>query len=83
MNDKIRKLKKQARKEVLAITDEYDVDCAPTLQELHEMVDEKFAELIIKEAMSVCRTEWVADSSAQKYGNQCAESIKHKFGVKE
>jgi hypothetical protein len=44
---------------------------------------EKFAELIVREAMLVCRTEWVSDSSAQKYGNQCADSIKQHFGVEE
>jgi hypothetical protein len=42
---------------------------------------DKFAELLLKEAMLVCRTEWVSDSSAQKYGNQCADSIKQHFGV--
>jgi hypothetical protein len=43
--------------------------------------EDKFAELLLKEAMLVCRTEWVSDSSAQKYGNQCADSIKQHFGV--
>ena len=43
----------------------------------------KFAEMIIKECANVCRQEWVADSSVQRYGDQCANSIEQYFNIKE
>jgi hypothetical protein len=89
MNEKIRQLAEQAgdyvnevytppvrSKEPGKIWEDGHVDWM-------EQFNEKFAELIVKEAMLVCRTEWVSDSSAQKYGNQCADSIKQHFGVEE
>jgi hypothetical protein len=73
MNEKIRELAEQANW-IFAdkVTGEF-TDYDKRIQ--------KFAELLLKEAMLVCRTEWVSDSSAQKYGNQCADSIKQHFGV--
>jgi hypothetical protein len=73
MNEKIRKLAEQANWLFAdKVTGEF-TDYDKRIQ--------KFAELLVKEAMLVCRTEWVSDSSAQKYGNQCADSIKQHFGV--
>jgi hypothetical protein len=73
MNEKIRQLAEQANWLFAdKVTGEF-TDYDKRIQ--------KFAELIVKEAMLVCRTEWVSDSSAQKYGNQCADSIKQHFGV--
>lgn len=40
---------------------------------------EKFAELVVKECANVCRNEWLAGSSVQRYGNQCADSIEFHF----
>jgi hypothetical protein len=75
MNEKIRKLAEQANWLFAdKVTGEF-TDYDKRIQ--------KFAELLLKEAMLVCRTEWVPDSSAQKYGNQCADSIKQHFGVEE
>jgi hypothetical protein len=84
MNEKIKELIEQSYEDTVVTT----ID--PVTQEVvTDYIDgtkpifnkEKFAELVLKEAMLVCRTEWVSDSSAQKYGNQCADSIKQHFGV--
>jgi hypothetical protein len=75
MNEKIRQLAEQADA-YAHLTGE-----GMMYQKTRERYTEKFAELILKEAMLVCQTEWVSDSSAQKYGNQCADSIKQHFGV--
>ena len=45
----------------------------------------KFAELIVKECAKICECEWNGDAdtfAASEAYNECAESIKAHFGVK-
>lgn len=53
MNKKIKKLKDQARDYYLS---QEDLDCS--VKELHELVEQKFAELIIEECVKACQREW-------------------------
>jgi hypothetical protein len=78
MNEKIKQLAEQAA--LNAVTKNFN-GTSVEVQVPSENWAKEFAELVLKEAMLVCRTEWVSDSSAQKYGNQCADSIKQHFGV--
>jgi hypothetical protein len=80
MNEKIKELAEQAA--LNAVTKNFN-GTSVEVQVPSENWAKEFAELIVKEAMLVCQTEWVSDSSAQKYGNQCADSIKQYFGVEE
>jgi len=76
MNDKIQQLIKQANREIgeqLGQSGVY-LNFGPA---------KYFAELIVKECADVCRKEWLASSSAQRYGDQCADSIEHHFNIKE
>lgn len=76
MNEKIRELAEQAGIGLVPLMEGAILDG-------NEKNLEKFAESIIKECTNVCRTEWLANSSAQRYGNQCADSIEYNFNVKE
>ena len=69
MNERIKELKAQARDFYLA---QEDLDCSIT--ELHELVDTKFAELIIEECINICISNRNDDS---------AQHIEKHFGVEE
>ncbi len=69
MNERIKELKAQARDFYLS---QEDLDCSIT--ELHELVDTKFAELIIEECINICISNRNDDS---------AQHIEKHFGVLE
>jgi hypothetical protein len=69
MNERIRKLKEQARDFYLL---QEDLDCST--KQLHELVDAKFAQLIVKECMSNLYLNGYDDAMIQ---------IKQHFGVEE
>jgi predicted metal-dependent phosphoesterase TrpH len=87
MNERIKELKQQARDFYLL---QEDLDCST--KELHELVEQKFAELIIRDCIN-CTKEWyearIADSArdySRGYVHGCDEAIaemKKRFGVEE
>ena len=77
MNERIRQLKQQAKDFYLL---QEDLDCS--VKQLHELVEAKFAELIIKE----CANAIVNDSrlsDVRTARNGCVRTIKEHFGVEE
>jgi len=58
VNERIKELKAQARDFYLA---QEDLDCSIT--ELHELVDTKFAELLIRECINICISNRHDDSA--------------------
>lgn len=85
MNEKIKQLKEQARDFYLL---QEDLDCS--IRELHELVDEKFAELIVKECVEQLelvrkyRYDRVQPlENQQTIIDECQYQIKEHFGVKE
>ena len=73
MNERIQQLKEQARDFYLL---QEDLDCLT--KQLHELVDAKFAELIVAECADVC--ESFGESGD---GYTCSAVIKEHFGVEE
>ena len=73
MNERIRELKEQARDFYL---NQEDLDRSP--QELHNAVEEKFAELIIRECMDVVALRPYIDDGTW---NHPSIMIKKYFGV--
>ena len=84
MNEKIKQLKEQARDFYLL---QEDLDCS--IRELHELVDEKFAELIVQECISACSNHKDIESfgilpiRTAMVTNACENNIKDHFGVEE
>jgi hypothetical protein len=76
MNERIKELKQQARDFYLA---QEDLDCSIT--ELHELVEEKFAELIIRECAEVCLAQRDLGNLNYKPSERFAEAVKQNFGV--
>lgn len=74
MNEKIRQLAEAAG---------FYIDSEPIINDSNNPRLEKFAELIVGECADVCRREWLAGSSVQRYGDQCADSIEYHFNIKE
>ena len=74
MNEKIKLLKEQARDFYLL---QEDLDCS--IKELHELVDTKFAELIVQECC-VALNPMLRDMISRGQG---ADLIKKHFGVEE
>ena len=74
MNERIKELKAQARDFYLA---QEDLDCSIT--ELHELVDAKFAELIVRE----CARKADQIENYVKTDNSCGDYLKKHFGVEE
>ena len=69
MNERIQQLKEQARDFYLL---QEDLDCST--KQLHELVDAKFAELIVKECADIA-------DKAEPY--KASDLIKEHFGVEE
>ena len=69
MNERIRELKQQARDFYLL---QEDLDCS--IKELHELVDTKFAELIIRKCAKVAdladehKCEWIGGNILTHFG---------------
>jgi len=79
MNERIRQLKEQARDFYLL---QEDLDCST--KQLHELVDTKFAELIVRECIwalwtEECRT---SDLASEEY-TRGSNKIREHFGVEE
>ena len=79
INERIQQLKEQARDFYLL---QEDLDCST--KQLHELVDAKFAELIIRECIwalwtEECRT---SDLASEEY-TRGSNKIKQHFGVEE
>lgn len=72
MNERIKKLKDLARDYYLS---QEDLDCS-SHRELHDMIEQKFAELIIKETLTVAR-------AGMEYGPSMDEVVYGYFGIKE
>jgi len=74
MNERIRQLKQQARDFYLL---QEDLDCST--KQLHELVESKFAELIVRECADI-----VADAvDHREPASTYVEKIKQHFGVEE
>ena len=74
MNERIKELKQQARDFYLL---QEDLDCST--KQLHELVESKFAELIVKECADI-----VADAvDHREPASTYVEKIKEHFGVEE
>lgn len=78
MNDKIKELRNKALLLVQEDLETVERDHVVSIREHLEMVNEKFADLIIDECVSIC--EKLGDDKQD--GHYCADSIKTKFGVK-
>ena len=77
MNERIKELKEQARDFYL---NQEDLDWSP--QELHNAVEAKFAELLIKECANIARQTETDDSDDYKSGRTWASlDILEHFGV--
>lgn len=94
MNERIKELKRQA-------TDFYllqeDLDCS--VKELHELVEEKFAELIVRECADICINKNVSnldldviresgkftlqDLATKSCGENLSKQIRERFGVEQ
>lgn len=72
MNKKIKQLKDQARDYYLS---QEDLDCS--LKEFHELVEQKFAELVIEECKNVCTSGTIEKPMGLYYAKQ----IEKHFGV--
>ncbi len=73
MNELIRKLKNQSRDYYL---NREDLDC--NTRELHEMVEQKFADLIVEECILAIKSRAVETPMSEYYIKQ----IQKHFGVK-
>ena len=80
MNERIRELKQQARDFYLA---QEDLDCSIT--ELHELVDAKFAELIIRECADIALKKGMASPDTDfRTGSILLNTyLLGRFGVEE
>jgi hypothetical protein len=80
MNERIRELKQQARDFYLL---QEDLDCSIT--ELHELVEEKFAELLIRECADIALRKGMAspDTDFRTGSILLSEYLLVRFGVEE
>lgn len=80
MNERIKQLKEQARDFYLL---QEDLDCS--IKELHELVDTKFAELILWELIDkISQEQDIAEQNWQcKNGVHICHKLTEHFGVKE
>jgi hypothetical protein len=72
MNERIEELKQQAADYVDSIDNGIDIE------EYRKLLDQKFAELIVKECISIVKQRWIKPDE-----DVIAEEIKNHFGVKE
>ena len=79
MNKKIKKLKEQALKECLDKSDNLVQGETITLREFHNLVEDRFAELVIRECISAV----VSVPLPNEYEQRCADAVRKYFGVKE
>ena len=87
MNERIQELKKQAWEYAIAVHDGHIV---PPLDKevwpIDKVLDEKFAELIVRECAKVCDDldidDW-GDKSFDDGTYYCSRAIKQHFGVEE
>ena len=77
MNEKIKQLKEQARDFYLL---QEDLGCS--IKELHELVDQKFAELIVKECVKECQQEWYDLNNAPEVENESIRGAGIRVGQK-
>ena len=87
MNEKIKQLKEQARDFYLL---QEDLDCS--IKELHELVDTKFAELLLNDVLAIVKnntpnpdpySRYDMQEAAERTANYIRDEIKYHFGVKE
>ena len=80
MNERIRELKQQARDFYLL---QEDLDCS--IKELHELVDTKFAELLIRECADIALKKGMAspDTDFRTGSILLSEYLLVRFGVEE
>ena len=77
MNERIKELKEQARDFYL---NQEDLDWSP--QELHNAVEAKFAELIVRECMDVASPSYMSTpEQGVYYVEQAIDRIAEHFGV--
>jgi uncharacterized protein YgbK (DUF1537 family) len=72
MNERIRQLKQQAKDFYLL---QEDLDCS--VKQLHELVEAKFAELIVQECAN--QVDWILAEGGKTQG----DLIREHFGVEE
>jgi hypothetical protein len=72
MNERIEELKQQAADYVDSIDNGIDIE------EYRKLLDQKFAELIVKECISIVKQRWIKPDE-----DVIAEEIKNHFGVEE
>jgi len=85
MNERIRELKKQAWEYTMAVHDGHIV---PPLDKevwpIDKVLDEKFAELIVRECVKVCADRGKHhDGLYSAWASDCSERIGKHFGVEE
>lgn len=82
MNERIKELKHQATNFYLL---QEDLDCS--VKELHELVEEKFAELVAEECMNIIvqNRKYASEHKwpASELANVCLYEIDKTFGVQE
>ena len=85
MNERIKELKQQAKDFYLL---QEDLDCST--KQLHELVEAKFAELIVRECRDIVEQDMklahiqMIPLTLEKYANgRLKEKIKEHFGVEE
>jgi hypothetical protein len=83
MNERIKELKQQAREFYLL---QEDLDCST--KQLHELVEAKFAELLIQKCVAIS-DDYVKDCTCEEHVNckhprsAIGKKIREHFGVKE
>jgi hypothetical protein len=77
MNEKIKQLKEQARDFYLL---QEDLGCS--IKELYELVDQKFAEMIVKECVKECQQEWYDLNNAPEVENESIRGAGIRVGQK-
>ena len=78
MNERLKELKEQSRDFYLD-----DEDYKRPLSELHRLVEEKFAELIIKECAEICMMEMDTGLMMAPQAPWIAKQIREHFGISE
>jgi hypothetical protein len=86
MNERIRELAEQAKLQLDQDIKDGKKDWKNTPQSYDQMVQEKFAELIVRECAEICEGEAIfAGMNGRKdaSASNCATTIKQHFGVEE
>ena len=77
MNNRIKQLKDQALKECLDKSDNLVQGDTITLREFHNLVEDRFAELVIQKCISAV----VSVPLPNEYEQQCADAVRKYFGI--